>query len=135
MKNRNYLLRIAGIIILIIVGLNAVYAGIVLIVYPNGEILGLSRTILKYSPFTDFYIPGIFLLVLNGISSITVAISTAANKKYYPRLITMQGIILVFWLVFQVNYLRKVTTLQLAMLLLGILLISIGEIITVKKST
>ncbi|WP_298153353.1 hypothetical protein [Flavobacterium sp.] len=135
MKNRNYLLRIAGIIILIIVGLNAVYAGIVLIVYPNGEILGLSRTILKYSPFTDFYIPGIFLLVLNGISSITVAISTAANKKYYPRLITMQGIILVFWLVFQVNYLRKVTTLQLAMVLLGILLISIGEIITVKKST
>ena len=57
-------------IIQIFIGIGAVPAGIAMIVDPSGNKLGMSLEMLTNSPFSDFLIPGIFLLVVNGIGSL-----------------------------------------------------------------
>lgn len=125
-------IRVAGILLLFVIGFNAIFAGAALIYMPNGNILGLSSDILKYSPFEDFYVPGICLLLFNGISSIIVALLTINKNKYYTRLITLQGVVLILWLTLQVTFLREANIIQLIMFFAGILLIIVGEYINAE---
>lgn len=50
-------------------GLGAAFGGAVLALDPSGGILGMPLSILQYSPFSNFLIPGLILLVLFGIGS------------------------------------------------------------------
>jgi hypothetical protein len=133
MKN-SFNTRLIAIILLIIIGLNAIYAGANLMLHPDGTTIALPPEILRFSPFADFFIPGAFLFLFIGISNIVVAILAFMNIKYYPRLITLQGIILLFWIVMQMMFLREVNILQLIILSLGMALILIGEFLSENKN-
>ena len=52
------------------IGIGAVPAGISMIFDPSGGSLGMSLDMLTNTPFSDFLIPGIFLLAINGIGSL-----------------------------------------------------------------
>jgi hypothetical protein len=67
--------RIIAIILLFIVALNALAAGYSFITDPSGNGLGSTTSyIRKSAPFKNFLIPGIFLFIINGILSATIAI-------------------------------------------------------------
>ncbi len=132
MRKKYNTTQIVGIILLVVIGLNALFAGSVFILHPDGSAMGLSDTLLQYSPFEDFLFPGIILLVFNGISSIVIAILTVRENRYYSLLIIIQGIVLVIWLILQMVLLRHANALQLIMLCCGMGLIVIGELISNK---
>ncbi|CAG5018786.1 hypothetical protein DYBT9275_06071 [Dyadobacter sp. CECT 9275] len=48
-------------------GVGACSGGGMLVISPDGELLGMPVSVLEYSPFPDFLIPGILLLVILGI--------------------------------------------------------------------
>ena len=55
--------------LLLFLGATAVGGGLMLIISPSGKLLGgLPLSILENSPFSDFLIPGIILLVVLGVS-------------------------------------------------------------------
>jgi hypothetical protein len=54
-------------------GLSGFYGGGSLLIDPSGEILGLSITILKTTPFSTFLLPGLILFTMLGILPLWVA--------------------------------------------------------------
>jgi hypothetical protein len=66
--------------LLAFLGISAIGGGGALIISPSGKLLGgLPLSILEHSPFNDFLIPGIILLLVLGI--FTVLIVFALLKK------------------------------------------------------
>ncbi|MGM0588985.1 MAG: hypothetical protein ACQETE_11245 [Bacteroidota bacterium] len=61
------------IILMIFQGLSGFYGGGSLLIDPSGEILGLSITLLKSTPFSTFLFPGIVLFFLLGLLPLWVA--------------------------------------------------------------
>ncbi|PZR31029.1 MAG: hypothetical protein DI538_21685 [Azospira oryzae] len=62
-KAARYLL----LILLAFLGLGAVGGGGVLIVSPDGQLMGMPSSVLEHSPFSNFLIPGIILFFVLGI--------------------------------------------------------------------
>lgn len=66
MKQNNFYKNLL-IFLLGFLSLGAFYGGIVLIINPDGSILGIPLDLLQNSPFRNFLVPGIILLVTFGI--------------------------------------------------------------------
>lgn len=122
-------IRIISIVVLWIVSLYAIAVSYQFITDPSGESLNLSVELLDHSPFFDYLIPGIILLLTIGIPGVMVAIFVMKKVPFYPHLILIQGCILFSWILLQVILLRDFIFLDFAFGLTGILLIIIGRIL------
>ncbi|RPH31560.1 MAG: hypothetical protein EHM93_13070 [Bacteroidales bacterium] len=58
------------LILLAFLGLGAIGGGGALIVSPTGKLLGMPLSMLKNSPFNDFFVPGVILFSILGITPI-----------------------------------------------------------------
>ena len=56
-------------VLLGVLGVGAIFGGLVFVIAPTGAILGIPLSVLRYSPFDDFLIPGLILLIVFGIGS------------------------------------------------------------------
>jgi hypothetical protein len=64
------------IILLLFLGAGAMGGGALLIISPSGKLLGgLPLSILDHSPFSNFFIPGIILFVVLGLSPCLLAMA------------------------------------------------------------
>jgi hypothetical protein len=125
-NNAPKLLRTISIVLLFIIGLNAMAAGYSFMVEPTGKDIGISTEYLRYSPFADFFIPGLVLFFANGVLSILTAVVTIKQLTYYRELLVIQGCILLGWIVIQVAMLRDFNLLHAVCSATGIILIIIG---------
>lgn len=64
--------RTVAIVALVFLGVSAVGGGVPMTLDPAGEPCRLSQSLLQYSPFHSYLIPGIILLVANGFLSLWV---------------------------------------------------------------
>ena len=69
-------------------GLGAVYGGGLLVLAPSGLRLGLPIGFLEHSPFSNFLVPGLLLLVFVGLLALLVAYGLVArpNWPYFEKL-------------------------------------------------
>jgi len=68
-------------------GLGAVFGGVVLIISPTGELFGMPLSMLDYSPFNNFLIPGIILFAILGVMPIGVTLALIKKPEYkFPEL-------------------------------------------------
>lgn len=95
-------LHIALGVIQAFVALGAIPAGFSMIVQPDGTGLGMTTKFLQDSPFSNFFIPGLYLFTVNGLANLTVSILTFRKNKYSGKLGLMLGLLLVGWIVIQV---------------------------------
>lgn len=101
-------LNITGITLLIITSLNALAAGFSMIVEPTGKDLGMSvDTVLQYSPFHSFLIPGLTLFIAIGIFCIVTITGFIRKWKNRDLLVLGQGFIITGWIIIQVMFLRQ----------------------------
>jgi hypothetical protein len=121
-----------SIFLLFLTGINAIIAGLLFIIDPSGQKMGMSTSYLSHSPFSTFIIPGIILFVVNGLLNIVVAIYCLNKYKYYPILIIIQGLMLSGWIIIQVLLVKDFNTLHLIMLSIGAILLANGFILKVK---
>ena len=84
------------------IGIGAVPAGIAMIFDPSGRGLGMSLEMLKNSPFADFLIPGVFLLLVNGVGSLLGGIASFKHNRFAGEIATGLGIFLMAWIAVQV---------------------------------
>ena len=123
-------LRITAIASLLVIGFAALYGGWMLIADPSGQKLQIPLALLEKTPFQDYLIPGIILLVIIGFCSLLVALLTLLKNKYYAWLILVQGCFLIGWLTielfFNIDFFAPI--LHFPLYAIGILLIAIGYI-------
>ncbi|MFO7722078.1 MAG: hypothetical protein R6V49_02545 [Bacteroidales bacterium] len=119
--------RIASMILLLINGLGAFYGGLKLIIDPSGGGLQLPLSYLERSPFSDYLIPGIILLSVNGILSFVAMVLLLLNHRRYPLFLMIQGVLLAGWISIQMLLLWMFyAPLHLPFLLIGLFLLIAG---------
>ncbi len=123
---RNYIKYIA-LLLLLLNGIGAFAGGIPMIAHPDGSANGISISYLEHSPFNNYLIPGIILIVCNGLFSILVFMALAFNVHFHSRLVILQGSILMGWIIIQTMMLREVNFLHVLFLLIGLALMLIGR--------
>ncbi len=67
--------------------------------------MGMPTEILINSPFSDFLIPGIFLLLVNGIGSLSGGILSFLRYRFAGEIAGGLGFFLIVWIVAQVWWL------------------------------
>ena len=93
----------SGLVILqIFIGIGAVPTGISMIIDPSGSMLGMPLDMLINSPFSDFLIPGILLLAINGIGSLLGGVASYLRYRFAGEIAAGLGTFLIMWIVAQV---------------------------------
>ena len=103
-----------------VVALSAIPAGILMIIQPDGSRLGIPLELLDASPFSDFFIPGMFLFLINGLGQGFAGISSFIQFKFYRTLGFIFGIILILWIIIQVYFVNPIHFLQVIYFVFGI---------------
>jgi hypothetical protein len=98
MKNVLYITTLS---LLVITGVAATYGGLGLIIDPTGEGIGLSLSRLRFLPFKNYLVPGLFVFTVTGIGSLAIAVMLFRRKRRAPIFLMVQGILLVCWIIVQ----------------------------------
>jgi hypothetical protein len=122
-------LKIFTIALLLINGAGALYGGWSLMRWPDGSGLHISTSWLRYSPFDNFFIPGLILFCVNGVLSFAVLFSLLLKPQRSNALIIAQGLLLTGWIVIQVILLREIVGLHVIMGTIGLLLMACGYVL------
>ncbi|MDO3628234.1 hypothetical protein [Mucilaginibacter sp. BT774] len=120
------LLKIIASVLLIFNGIGALYGGLMMIIYPDGSGIHLPKDLLGHSIFNSYLMPGIVLLLVNGILSFYVFGAVLFNHKKLWRLVAFQGIVLIVWLIIQIFMILLIYFLHLIMFGVGLGLMSVG---------
>lgn len=124
------------IFIHLFLGTGAVFGGGAFVIDPSGDLIKMPITLLDQSPFTDFLIPGIILLVVLGIIPIFIAYSLSkrwqwkiANRLNIYKNMHWSwtyslyiGFALIIWITVQVFFIGEVATIHLVYIALGLLI-------------
>jgi hypothetical protein len=105
---RDEALRMVAIVTLILLGISALIGAIPLIIDPSGAMLRMPLSLLEHSPFSDYLIPGIILLVADGLLSFLVLISVLRRVPRCGWWVVLQGCVLFGWITIEVVMIRAV---------------------------
>lgn len=70
------------ILLHLLLGIGAVFGGVVLVIDPSGELINMPITLLENSPFDSFLIPGIILFVVLGVLPLIVSFALATKRQF-----------------------------------------------------
>lgn len=118
-------LRFTSISLLLLTAMNAAVAGVLFIIDPSGHTMGISVSYIKDSTFNSYLIPGIVLLIVNGLLNFIAAYFVFKKKPFASLLVIIQGILLSGWIVIQVIMVKYIS-------LLHIIMFTIGTILTIS---
>jgi hypothetical protein len=108
------------------IGLGAVGGGLGLILEPSGANLGMTVEMLSHSHFSDYLIPGLVLLIVNGLGNIAGCISSFKIFHYASEIALVLGSFLVAWILIQVYWIHTFHWLHGLYIILGIIELAIG---------
>lgn len=98
--------------------LGAIPSGLLLILDVSGKTIGLDLNILNQSPFKNFLLPGIFLLLL-GVFQLTATIYSYKKEPFIGFYGKFTGITLLLWIGVQVYFIGLNHVLQVVMVIVG----------------
>lgn len=123
----NLSIKIAAVVMLLFNGIGAIYGGLGLILDPSGGKIQLSPHYLDNTPFDNYLIPGIILLLVNGVFSFITIVAVILKHERFYLFITAQGILLSGWLIIQLILIRTFyPPMHVPLLSIGFLLIICG---------
>ena len=126
MKALHKFLLALAIVLLLLNAIGAIYGGISFVLNPSGKSLGMPVSWLNKSPFSDYLIPGIILLIANGIGSLIALGLILCKIRYRYAGIAVQGIILLGWMSVQIIMLQTFAGPQIAFTAIGVSLTLLG---------
>jgi len=110
----------------VFIGLGAVGGGLALVLEPSGSYLGIPLELLKSSPFSTYLVPGIVLLMVNGVGSLVGAAASFTRHRYACETAMTLGVFLVVWIMLQVYWFAGFHWLHALYLGLGLLEFVLG---------
>ena len=112
---------------------SAFAGGIGFIFDPSGKSMWMTTDMLEKSPFMDFLIPGLILLIVLGMGNLLSMMLTFKRHHFSGSMAVLLGIGLVIWICVQVYWIGFGSFLQLLYLILGLMEFVLGYMIF-KKS-
>ncbi|MFN8252026.1 MAG: hypothetical protein U0V75_09110 [Ferruginibacter sp.] len=120
----------------LLLGINAVAGGCMLIAKPDGSLLGMEQGWLNASPFSNYLVPGILLLLVNGMMPLYIAagllrkfsckwsgpVNIYPNRHWAWTFSLYTGITVIGWIIIQ-QLLTRYFWLQPAVAATGLLII------------
>ncbi|MCB9765246.1 MAG: hypothetical protein H6739_36065 [Alphaproteobacteria bacterium] len=120
-------LRVAAGVMTLLVGLTATGGGVELILLPHGaDYMGLDSTILQHSPFTDFVIPGVLLMVFVGLLNLAAAVTVLRRHPLGEPASVAAGVSMTTWILVEVALLRTFHPLHALYGGLGLATLAVG---------
>jgi len=117
----------------LITALGAIPAGIGYLSDVSGKAMGFSTEMLANSPLKSFLLPGLFLLIVNGIGNAVGAWLSFTRRNSAGVLGLILGILLSLWIIIQVYWIGYGSFLQPLFLVIGITDTYLGWIIKNKN--
>jgi hypothetical protein len=111
------------VILLSIVAITAVAGGGMLLSAPDGSSLNLSLGLLTYSPFRNYFIPGLILLFIVGGSHWLALFLLIKKSEAALKFSVYAGVIICGWIIAQALIFSIQHWLQFVYLLMGTLII------------
>jgi hypothetical protein len=91
---------------LVFLGISSLVGAVPMLREPAGSPLNMPLSLLRYSPFHSFLIPGLILLVANGFLSFVVLWLVLCKRERYAWWVVGQGFVLAGWLLVEIAMLR-----------------------------
>ncbi len=110
----------------VFIGLGAVGGGLGLVLDPSGANLGIPLELLESTPFSTYLIPGIVLLMVNGLGSLVGALVSFTRHRHAGGVAMALGVFLVAWIIVQVYWFASWHWLHILYLSLGLLELILG---------
>jgi len=101
------------------ISIGAVAGGIALMSAPDGSALGLPPELLEQIPFRDYFIPGLVLLSVNGLGSLTGGLLTLRRFRLAGEIAIALGIFLMLWIMSQVVWFQGIFWLHVVYFIFG----------------
>jgi hypothetical protein len=130
---RNYYIILG--VFQIFTALGAIPAGVGYLCDTSGKGMGVTTEMLANSPLKSFLLPGLFLLLVNGLANLFGAYLSFKKKKLAGHAGLTLGILLCLWIIIQVAWITLSSFLQPLFLLIGIAEVYLGWKILNYKST
>jgi hypothetical protein len=99
-------------------GVLAIPVGISFIVDPTGAAMQIPQGWIEATPFGSYLVPGLYLLVVNGLGMIALAALTVARHWLAPWLTATLGVGMIIWIAVQILVMPE--TMILTWLFLGV---------------
>ena len=100
--------RWAGIALLFFLAASAIIGSLPMLAHPHGSPWSMPQSMLRYSPFPSYLIPGIVLLVANGLLALWALSLALAQVRRCGLWTALQGCVLLGWLVVECIMIRLV---------------------------
>jgi hypothetical protein len=114
------------------VGVGAVFGGLAAITNPQSP-LGIPIEILKNSPFSNFFIPGIILFTIIGLGNIVSALMFRFKSKFQGYISSVFSWALVIWIVVQCIMLNTIAPLHIIFFIIGSIEATLSMIILYEQ--
>ena len=108
------------------IGLGGVAGGLGLVLDPTGGNVAMRTESLADSPFSDFLVPGLVLLAVNGVGNLIGGMMSFAGWRRYGDVAVALGAFLMAWIVAQVWWIGLIHWLQPLYFCLGVLQLALG---------
>ncbi len=114
----------------IVLASGALVCGTMLFLSPDGTSMRMPTSLLRYSGFTSFRVPGAILFVVNGLFPLISAAAVLRRNALAPATVVAVGVLLSGWIGVQVLLLRAFSApLHGSYFVLGLVLVLLGAIL------
>ncbi|MBE0677854.1 MAG: hypothetical protein IH592_03730, partial [Bacteroidales bacterium] len=101
--------------------LGAMPAGIGFLLDISGGRMGVTPELLANSPLNSFLLPGLFLVLVNGLANGAGAYLSFTRNRYAGHAGLILGIILTLWIIIQVAWITLSSFMQPLFLVIGLI--------------
>lgn len=120
-------------ILQVFVAIGAIPAGLGYLADLSGSGMGTSPALLENSPFQNFLIPALFLLLVHGIGNAIAAFFSFKKKEIAGKLGFSLGVILCLWILLQVYWIGLSSFMQPLFFIIGFIEMVLGILIIKRK--
>jgi hypothetical protein len=110
----------------VFIGLGGTAGGFGLVTEPSGANLGFHVDLLSKSPFSDYLIPGLILLVVIGLGSLASGVLSMLRYRYTGEIAAVSGAFLMIWITAQVCWIGLTVWLQPLFFCFGVVELALG---------
>jgi len=101
--------------------LGAIPAGIIYLLDTSGGRMGVTPDLLAESPLNSFLLPGLFLLIVNGLANAVGAYLSFTRNRFAGHTGLVLGVALSLWIIIQIAWITLSSFMQPLFLVIGLI--------------
>lgn len=122
----------ALLVLLLVQGIGGVAGGLSLTLAPDGSIMKMPTSYLDGSPFPDYLVPGLILLLVLGVLPLAAATGLWLDRRWAWFAAVAVGLGLMIWILVEI-FIIPYTWLQPVFGVVGVLIFAVAALKSVRR--